>query len=306
MRGYLRGLSCLVFTGAVIGGLLAAGPVTAAGAAVSGTATCAGASIGSPGVLTGTVNANVVVKGICVVNAGPAVVSGNVTVSPGSVLVAAFGLNDTTGTGHSSLTVKGNVYVRTGATAVLGCNPANFACIDDPNQNAPTLSSHFTAGLDVRSNGALGVIVHNFSVGGDVIQTGGGGGRNCTPQGIFKLFNNSPVYSAYEVGKVGGDVRISSVQSCWMGIVQLKVGNTMVMYFNKLADPDAIEILANNITGNLICRGNSRTWDSSEASFGGPLFPRIPQPNTVGRNRKGQCVLSSPTKPGGPLGPGPF
>jgi hypothetical protein len=39
MRGYLRSLSCLVFTSAVVGGLLAAGPVTAAGAATSGTTT---------------------------------------------------------------------------------------------------------------------------------------------------------------------------------------------------------------------------------------------------------------------------
>jgi len=283
--------------------VLAAGPVTAAGAAVTGTTTCAGKSIASPGVLTGTVNSNVLVEGICVVNAGPAVVSGDVTVSQGSVLVAAFGLNDTTGTGNSSLTVKGNVYVRAGATAVLGCNPANFACIDDPNPNKPTLSSHFSAGLDLRSNGALGVLVHNFSVGGDVIQTGGGGGFNCNPQGIFKAFQ-SPVYSTYEVGSVGGDMRISSVVSCWMGVVQVHVGNTVVMHANKLADPDAIEILANNIKGNLICRGNSRTWDSSENGNG--LFPRTPHPNTVGRNRKGQCVLSSPTKPGGPHGPGPF
>jgi hypothetical protein len=297
-------LSCLVFTGAVIGGLLAAGGVTAAGASVaSGTTTCSGTP-STPGVLTGTHGA-VVVKGACEVNAGAAVVNGDLTISPGSVLVAAFALNDKTGTGTSSLAVTGNIYVRTGATLLMGCNPANFACLDDPSQSHPTLSMHPTVGLDLRSNGALGVIVHNFTVGGDLIQTGGGGGRQCVPQGIFKVFGQ-PVYSAYEVGSVGGDVRISSVQSCWMGVVQLKVGNTMVMYFNKLADPDAIEILANNITGNLICRGNSRTWNSSEASFGGPLFPRIPQPNTVGRNRKGQCVLASPTKPGGPLGPGPF
>jgi len=277
--------------------VLAAGPVTAAGAATAaGTATCKG-SLRAPGVLTGTVNSSVVVRGLCFVNAGPAVVKGDVTVSPGSVLVSAFGMH------NSSLSVTGNIYVRAGAAAVLGCNPANFACLDDPSQSHPTLSSHVTIGLDLRSNLALGVIMHNFSVGGDVIQTGGGGGRNCNPQGIFKVFG-SPVYSAYEVGSVGGDVRISSVLSCWMGVVQLRVGNTMVMHANKLADPDAIEILANHITGSLICRGNSRTWDSAEAGNG--LFPRIPAPNTVLRNRKGQCVLSSPTKPGGPSGPGPF
>jgi len=297
MRGYLRGLSCLVFTGAVIGGLLAAGSVTAAGAAVTGTVTCKG-SLSSPGVLVGTVNSNVVVKGLCAVPAGPAVVTGDVTVSPGSVLVSAFGMH------NSSLTVNGNIYVRQGATAVLGCNPTNFPCLDDPSQSHPTLSNHVSVGLDIRSNLALGVIMHNFSIAGDLIQTAGGGGVNCRSQGIFKAFMNSPVFSAYEVGTVGGDVRISSVHSCWMGVVQLKVGNTVVFHFNKLADPDAIEILANQITGNLICRGNSMVWNSSEAGNG--LFPRDPHPNTVGRNRKGQCVLASPTKPGGPLGPGPF
>jgi hypothetical protein len=295
-------LSCIVFTSAVIGGVLAAGPVTAAGAAVtSGTATCSGTP-SAPGVLTGTHGA-VVVRGACEVNAGAAVVNGDLTLSPGSALLAAFALNDKTGSGTSSLTVKGNVLVRSGATLLMGCNPANFACLDDPNQSQPTLSMHPTVGLDLRSNQALGVIVHNFTVGGDVIQTGGGGGVNCNPQGVFKLFG-SPVYSTYEVGSVGGDVRISSVLSCWMGLVELHVGNTMVMHANKLADPDAIEILSNNITGNLICRGNSRTWDNGDT--GASLFPRQPEPNTVGRNRKGQCVLSSPNTRSDQPGPGPF
>lgn len=301
MRVYLRSLSCVVFTSAVIGGVLAAGPVTAAGAAVTGTATCSGTP-SKPGVLTGTHGA-VVVRGACEVNAGAAVVNGDLTLSAGSALLAAFALNDKTGTGTSSLTVKDNVLVRAGATLLMGCNPANFACLDDPDQSNPTLSMHPTVGLDLRSNQPLGVIVHNFTVGGDVIQTGGGGGVNCNPQGVFKLFQ-SPVFSAYEVGSVGGDVRISSVHSCWMGVVELHVGNTMVMYQNKLADPDAIEILSNNITGNLICRGNSRTWDNGET--GPNLFPRQPAPNTVGRNRKGQCVLSSPNTRTDKPGPGPF
>ena len=302
MNTYLRHLSCLVFTSAVVAGVLAAGPVTAAGAAVTtGTTTCSGTP-SAPGVLTGTHGA-VVVRGACEVNAGAAVVNGDLTLSPGSALLAAFALNDKTGSGTSSLTVKGNVLVRSGATLLMGCNPANFACLDDPNQSQPTLSMHPTVGLDLRSNQPLGVIVHNFTVGGDVIQTGGGGGVNCNPQGVFKLFQ-SPVYSTYEVGSVGGDVRISSVHSCWMGLVELQVGNSVVMYRNRLADPDAIEILSNNITGNLICRGNSRTWDNGDV--GPHLFPRQPEPNTVGRNRAGQCVLSSPNTRSDQPGPGPF
>ena len=105
---------------------------------------------------------------------------------------------------------------------------------------------------------------------------------------------------------MGGDVRISSVQSCWMGIVELHIGNTMVMHANKLADPDAIEILANNITGNLICRGNSRTWNSEEhrqrpvpaqrpAEHGrqepeGPV--RAVQPEQAGRPVRPRAVLT--------------
>jgi len=301
MRGYLRGLSCLVFTSAVVGGLLVAGPITAAGAAAtSGTTTCSGTP-NAPGTLTGT-HATVVVRGVCFVNAGRAVVTGDLTVTAGSALLAVFALNDTTGTGKSSLTVKGNLQVNVGAVLLMGCNPANFACLDD-NQSNPTLSSHATVGLDLRSNRPLGVIVHNFTVGGDVIQTGGGGGVNCRPQGLFQAFGE-PVFSTYEVGSVGGDVRISSYLACWMGVVQVHVGNTMAFTGNKLADPDAIEILANHITGSLICRGNSMVWNSSENGNG--LFPRTPHPNTVGRNRRGQCVLASPTSPGGPLGPGPF
>src|SRR5690348_12533273 len=128
--------------------------------------------------LTGTYGA-VVVKGACEVNAGAALVNGDLTLSPGSALLAAFALNDQTGTGTSSLTVHGNILLRAGAVALLGCDPADFACLDDPNQSNPTLSMHPTVGLDLRSNQPLGVIVHNFTVGGDVIQTGGGGGINC-------------------------------------------------------------------------------------------------------------------------------
>jgi hypothetical protein len=299
MGSYLRRLPYLAVAVAVTGGMLAVGPVTAAGAlAADGAAVCSG-TLASPGVLTGTHPSSVVVKGACEVNAGRAVVEGNLSLSPGSALLAAFALNDRTGSGTSNLSVDGDLRVGAGATLVLGCNPANFPCLD-----APKLSSHDSVGGDLASSQPLGVIVHNSSIGDDVTQFGGGGGRNCTPHGVFKLFK-SPVYSAYEVSSVEGSVSVSGVQSCWMGLTDLRVGSDVTMLNNKLADPDAIEILANHIAGDLTCRGNSRTWDNVEARPG-HLFPRIPQPNTVGENRAGQCVLSSPTKPGGPHGPGPF
>jgi hypothetical protein len=305
MRAYLRNLSCLASVAALTGGLLAVSPVATAGATVAGdqaAAVCSGTP-SSPGVLTGTFTGDVVVKGACEVNAGPAVVDGNLTLRGGSALLAAFALNDKTGHGKSSLTVHGDLQVSANATLLLGCNPANFACLDDPHQHKPTLSMHAVVGKDLVSQRPLGVIVHNTSIGGNLTQFGGGGGTNCTPKGVFKLFN-SPVYSTYEVGSVGGNVFVTGVRSCWMGLVSLKVGGDMRIRNNELADPDAIEILANHITGDLVCRGNSMTWDSED--IGNSLFPRKPLPNTVGGKRAGQCVLSSPTKPGGPKGPGPF
>jgi hypothetical protein len=302
MRTYLRGLACLVSAGALAGGMLAAGSAAAAAVAGHKVTICTGTPT-SPGVLTGTYRTNVVVKGACEVNAGAAVLKRDLTLSPGSVVLAAFALNDKTGKGKSSLSVRGDLRVGAGATLVMGCNPQNFACLDDPHPNKPTLSSHDTVGRDLISVRPLGIVVHNSSIGGDVLQTGGGGGRNCKPSGVFKLFK-SPVYSTYEVGSVGGDVRITGVKSCWMGLVTLQVRGDMVMRNNKLADPDAIEILANHIRHDLTCRGNSRTWDSED--IGQHLFPRKPEPNKVGGDRAGQCVLSSPTKPGGPSGPGPF
>ena len=75
----------------------------------------------------------------------------------------------------------------------------------------------------------------------------------------------------------------------------------------QLGDPEGVEILSNTIANNLVCTDNSAVWDSSEANFGQPhLYPRTPQPNKVGDDRKGQCELASPSTPGGRRGPGPF
>ena len=76
--------------------------------------TCAGTSLQSPGVLAGGSYASVVVKGYCVVNAGVAVVRGDLTVRPGGVLAAAFALNDRTGQGKSELIVRDDLTIGRG------------------------------------------------------------------------------------------------------------------------------------------------------------------------------------------------
>jgi hypothetical protein len=299
---FTRKLLCTLSAGGLAIAFASASPSTAAAAAPE-THVCSGTPT-SPGVLAGNFEA-VRVVGACEVNAGPARVDDNLTVAPGAVLVAAFALNDTTGTGHSRLSVGGSLRVERGATLILGCDPQSFACIDD-NPSSPTLFSAGDVDGSLIADQPLGVLVHNSHIGGSVDQHGGGGGFNCTPTGIFIQFNN-PVFSAYEDSRIGGGVSVTGLTSCWMGLARLHVGGDVRVINDQLADPDGPEILSNHIAGDLSCFHNSTTWDSSEASFGqSTLYPRTPHPNTVLDDRQGQCVLASPATQGGPSGPGRF
>ena len=287
----------------VSGMALAVMTMSASPAAAAGPHVCAGTAA-APGVLTGRYSSNVVVQGACAVNAGAAIVSGNLTVRPGAALVAVFALNDQTGTGSSSLTVRGNLEIQNGATMFLGCDPQSFPCIDDPHRESPTLASAAHVSGNLIEQQPLGVVVHNTTIDGNVVESGGGGGLTCEPSGVFALFG-SPVYSDYEDSTVRGNLSVSGLASCWLGVARVHVSGNLSMINDQLADPDAIEIISNRISGNLICQQNSQVWDSAEATESG-LFPRTPKPNIVLGHRVGQCVLASPASEGGPSGPGPF
>jgi hypothetical protein len=285
--------------GALVVGLVAATPSLAT--AAPGPSVCTGTA-DSPGVLAGSFK-NVLVEGFCAVDGGAAVVNGNLTLAPGSALVAAFYFDDVDGTGTSSLRVTHNVYVEKGAAMVLGCFATSFPCIDDPDQNNPTLSAAEFVGGNLVGTQALGIVAHDTTFGGDVTQTAGGGGVNCNPAGIFAVFG-SPVYTTYEDSSISGSLSITSMRSCWLGTARVRIRGNATYIGDKLADPDAIEVVSNNIAGNLDCRRNSMMWDSGDLSDS--LFPRQPQPNTVLGQRMGQCRLDSPTSPDDPPGPGLF
>jgi hypothetical protein len=254
-------------------------------------ATCSG-TLGSPGVLSGTYSSNVTIEGVCAAVAGPVVIEGNLTLTPGSGLNAAFAAGN--------VAVQGNLSVGRGAFMYLGCIPRSFACFDDPNPGHPTLSSASTVEGNLSETRPLGVVVHNSTIGGNVQQTGGGGGTTCeNPPPTFPF----GVFSAYEDSTIGGNINVIGLGSCWLGLARDNVGRNVNILHNQLADPDAIEIIANQIGNNLVCQGNSMVWNSNETGEG--LFPREPHPNEA-RHRVGQCVLSSPLSEGGPLGPGPF
>ena len=222
--------------------------------------------------LKGTYPDGVVVKGVCAVKTGKANVIGTLTVTKGSALAAAFGGH------HSGLTVTGNLVVDQGATAVIGCEVTKEdSCIDEPNMKHPTLTSHAMVSGSVVVNSPLGVIVHNSAIGGNVKQTGGGGGVSCaTPKSGPFAAVMSPVYSDYEDSSVGGNVAISGMRSCWLGLARVRIRGNLTIINNDMGDPDAIEILSNHIHKNLACSGNSHpsrwppgdlpVWDSAEIS----------------------------------------
>jgi hypothetical protein len=219
-------------------------------------------------------------------------IEGNLTLTPGTGLNAAFAA------GH--VTVQGNLSVGRGAWLYLGCIPRSFACFDDPNPAHPTLSSASIVGGNLSETQPLGVIVHNSTIGGNVQETGGGGGTTCeNPPPTFPF----GVFSNYEDSTIGGSIDVIGLDSCWLGLARDSVARNVDILHNQLADPDAIEIIGNQIGNNLVCQGNSMVWDSNETGAG--LFPREPHPNEA-LHRVGQCVLSSPLSEGGPLGPGPF
>lgn len=273
-------------------------PLAGSHAARAASTTVCSGTPSAPGVLSGTYNGPVVVQGVCFVNAGPAVINGELVIDPSSAVIAAFGR------GNSSLTVTKSVFVRNDGTLLLGCIPTSFPCIDDPTDHK-TLSSHGSIGGRLLETRPLGVIVHNSSITGSVIEHGGGGGVNCNPSGVFAAFG-SPVYSDYEDSTIGGKLRISGMQSCWLGVARMSIAGNAAFFNNRFADPDAIEIIANHIGGNLNCSGNSMVWDSADLSSTGALYPRLPEPNTVAGTRSGQCVLASPKDLNAPPGPGPF
>jgi len=269
--------------------------VAASASARTAPATCSG-TLKAPGILAGTYLENVIVSGVCFVNAGPTIVQGNLTVAAGGVLNATFGLNDTTKKGYSNLTVDGNLFVDAGATVVLGCDPTNSPCSDDPGtttKNGPTFSSWDWVFGSLIATDPLGAVVHNTFIGKNMSENGGGGGVNCTPTGVFAAFQ-SPVYSDFENVVVGGNMSITNLKSCWLGSLRDAVHGHFTVINNKMADPDANEILTNYVNGALTCIGNVPAVQFGDG--GGSA-------NVVNGKAYGQCSFSAlkPNPP--PTGP---
>ncbi len=262
--------------------------------------TCSG-TVESPGVLAGIYDGNVTVTGVCEVDGGAAMITGNLTLAPGSALNATFALNDVAKTGKSSLSVFGNVGVGSGAVLAMGCEPNYSPCSDDPNAGTGgTLTGQDHVFGNVEATQALTVIIHASTINGSLTYSGGGGGLSCAvpDSGILAASAlDSPPYFDAEDNTIDGNFSITELQTCWMGALRNHVRGNLVNSNNTMGDPDGDEVLANLISGNIACFTNSPAvqYGDSDSS-----------PNQVRGGASGECafnVKQPDPAPSGPLEP---
>ena len=244
-----KSLAAAAATAVTMLGMLAVGPATSAGASTTWKTHVCHGTAKRPGVLTG-LNLNVIVRGLCLVNAGPVAVAHDVIITRGSALIAAFGGHD------SHISVAGDIIVHRAGTLLLGCEPVHFNCLDEPHPKHPSLASHDTVAGSLVAVGALGVVVHNTWFGHNVINLGGGPGLTCKPLGPFAQAH-SPAYTDFEDNWIGGSLWVKHVTSCWLGVIRNWVGGSATVSGNKMKDPDAMEVVTNTVLRDLTCWRNS-------------------------------------------------
>jgi hypothetical protein len=259
---------------------------------------CTG-TLARPGVLAGTFGGDVVVTGVCAVNGGAAVIKGDLILARGAALNATFALNDVAGKGISSLTVRGDITVGRGAVLGMGCEPDFNPCSDDPAASAGgTLTGHNRVFGDVRASHALAVLVHASTIGGSMTVNRGGGGVTCAvpATGIFSVLQ-SPVFSDAEDNTIGGNLTVTGLRTCWLGALRNHVHGNIVDAGNKMADPDANEVLTNVVHGSIACFRNTPAVQYGDSAG---------SPNQVHGHAFGQCsfrVRQPNPSPSGPLTP---
>lgn len=242
---------------------------------------------------------SVLIAGICTMPAGHVNIYGDLTIAQGALLDAvAPGDPTSTPVVPATVDVYGDVSVQEGAVLLLGCSP-NISC-------APPAAGITFDNIkgDLHAHGAEAVVLHDVSVGGNVSIIGGGGGsaaQACAAQPATGPINTAlapwsedasldftPVYSDFEDGSIGGNLRIIGLNTCWLGTLRNWVQGDAFFAKNAFADPDAMEIGNNLIFGDLGC------WDNSPA----PQFGEGAAPDLVKHHAFGQCsfgtVLQNP------------
>ena len=283
----MRKLAPPVMVALLLAAGLASTAVPAGAAPAPGPVTCGNGTPVSPQGLAGGVYSSLTVTGNCGISRGQVTVTGDVTVEPGAALVSTWALGPG-GVGTSGLTVGGNLVAGAGASLLLGCDPSELYCYDDPHPGSPTLSSTTTVHGSIEAVDPLGVVMHHSFVDGDVVEAGGGGGVTCAnpTENVFTHVpdNGGSVYSDYENVTIGGNLRVTGVRSCWFGTLRTSVGGSATFADNTYHLTDADEILNNAVSGNLLCAGLQPTVHFGDAGTGSP--------NVVGGYATDSCAFA--------------
>jgi hypothetical protein len=225
--------------------------------------TCSGGQIHS-----GTYS-SITVTGDCTVKPGAnVVVQGNVTIAPG----ASFD-----GATNSTIKIRGNVIAGAGSSFALGCTPAH-PCDGNEQQDFSTTDK---VGGDVVLNNVFNAALNGDRIAGDVVVNSGGAGL-LDPEEEFIPFS-------IKDDKIGGNVIVNGLTTVWFGVIRSNIGGNVILTNIHASDPDANEVVANKIGGNLICSG-----DTPAPQFGDAILdPGLPPgygPNRVRGHAIGQCA----------------
>lgn len=240
MKGLLRTLTVV----SAVAGLLLVGAGTAS-AHGSGGATCTGGAI-APGTYS-----SLTVRGMCDIPTGTVMVQGNLVIEQNAGLDAHFDA--------ATLTVHGNVHVEKNGILLLGC--LSSGCNTTNNR----------VDGNVVATGALALIFHHNTIGGNISFHQGGGGASCA----------SGTFSDFEDNHIGDNLVVTQLRSCWLGIIRDTVGGNVLVIHNVMADEDANEIVTNVIGGNLACFHNDPQAQAGD-SHGAP--------NVVKGHKLGECA----------------
>jgi hypothetical protein len=194
-------------------------------------------------------------------------IKGGLTLEEGSTLNAF----------QPNVYVHGDIRVEPGATLGLGCSAA---MVQDPYLGSlcPDGVSQVIVNGDLVAHAPLTMDLDGVVVRGDVVSTGGGPGP-VTDQ-------SSPYFNfAFKDNIVHGDVRITGWNGGWIGMIRNQVSGSVRYSHNTGTDPDANEIVANDVGGNLACRNNTVPAQFGDA---GTVFPYAW--NVVQGKAKGECA----------------
>jgi hypothetical protein len=241
------------FRSVLVGGLAVVSLALAAG--VSATpAGAAPAAVCSGGVIAPGVYYSLTVTGFCMTpNSGYVYVQTDLTVEPGALLDAIT---------LGQLNVQRNLIVGAGGALGLGCSP---------EAGCPG-TTRDSVGGKLMADSPAALIIHSSTLGG-ISSIGGSAEVDCGGEG--------PAYSTFEDNHIKGSVNVTGYTGCWFGFIRNNVQGSVTLNDNTLADPDAMEIVTNWITGSLSCAGNTpapQVGDSAGA------------PNIVGGGKFGQCT----------------